>query len=173
MNKNDETLIQQICQHLDRSVLQLDDSTSSRLDKARETALQRTPIDEPALEEAMFVDSVLTSLEDQEQAPYISSRLDAIRAQALSRQACLEGKTDSTRVSNLLGLFGGIFSLPASMLATACVLVTVVSLFYVGSNSNRNLSVDEELTLIASAEDLELYENLDFYLWLEENGFAN
>ena len=59
------------------------------------------------------------------------------------------------------------------MVATACVLVTVVSLVYVNGNSSGNLSLDDELVLVASADDLELYENLDFYLWLDENGFAN
>jgi hypothetical protein len=29
------------------------------------------------------------------------------------------------------------------------------------------------LKLVASADELELYENLDFYLWLEENGIPD
>ena len=69
--------------------------------------------------------------------------------------------------------FAGGFPVTASMVATACVLVTVVSLVYVNGNSSGNLSLDDELVLVASADDLELYENLDFYLWLDENGFAN
>jgi hypothetical protein len=52
-------------------------------------------------------------------------------------------------------------------------MVTVVSLFYVSSRPAGILSLEEEISLIASAEDIELYENLDFYLWLDENGIPD
>ena len=69
--------------------------------------------------------------------------------------------------------FNNSFSLPVGMIATACLTVTVVTLFYTSSNPGSEFSVDDELLLIASADELELYENLDFYLWLEETGFEN
>lgn len=173
MNNSEDKFIQQVCQYLDRSLLELDDSTVTRLDGARAEALLRNVTGDSAVEEELLMDSVLTNLEDQEPPAHIASRLDAIRAQALSRQFATEKQPHRNLWERLQELFGGGFSLSASMLATACVLVTVVSLFYVGSSPDRNLNLDEELTLIASAQDLELYENLDFYLWLEENGFAN
>ena len=65
------------------------------------------------------------------------------------------------------------FSIPVRVFATTCVIVTVVSLLTVFPDSATPLSLDEEISLIASADDLELYENLDFYMWLAENGLPN
>jgi len=64
-------------------------------------------------------------------------------------------------------------ALPAKMLATACLTVTIVSLFYTASRPAGTLPLEEEIALIASADDYELVENLDFYLWLADNGIPN
>jgi len=55
------------------------------------------------------------------------------------------------------------------MLATTCVMVTAISIFYVNSRPAGTLTLEEEISLVATAEDIELYENLEFYLWLAEN----
>jgi hypothetical protein len=55
------------------------------------------------------------------------------------------------------------------MLATACVVVTAISIFYVDSRPAGTVTLNEEIGLVATAEDIELYDNLEFYLWLAEN----
>jgi len=60
--------------------------------------------------------------------------------------------------------------LPAGGLVTACLLVTVVVLQW--PDSARISPVDSDILLFASADEIELYENLEFYLWLAENGMS-
>jgi hypothetical protein len=50
-------------------------------------------------------------------------------------------------------------------------MVTAISIFYVNSRPTGTLTLEEEIDLVAAAEDIELYENLEFYLWLAENEF--
>lgn len=174
MSNAEQQLVQSICQQLDHSLVDVERNMGSRLDAVRKAALLRSTSDEESMDEALFTDSVLSALEDQLQPGFIETRLDAMRAQAVGRlgttaKASRLGKWQSW----IAQFFGGAVPLTASMFATACVLLTVVSLVYVNGSSNRSLSLDDELVLVASAEDLELYENLDFYLWLDENGFAN
>ena len=87
------------------------------------------------------------------------SRLNSIR------HAALEHGSKSSRV--FLAPFGGLI--------TACVLVFVVSVFYPGQpdvpvqgTSDSGMAI-EDLDILTSAESLELFENLEFYQWLEEN----
>lgn len=87
------------------------------------------------------------------------SRLNTIR------HAAIERGNKSTRV--FLAPFGGLI--------TACVLVFVVSVFYPGQpdvpgqgTSDSGMAI-EDLDILTSAESLELFENLEFYQWLEEN----
>lgn len=174
MSKAEQQFMEEICEHLDRSLGDIDSTIAPRLDAARSAALLRQSSEDSELDESLFTDSVLSALEDHQQPEFVNKRLDAMRAQAVgrlgSRAAAPARNKWLTWVEQLLG--GGI-PLSASMVATACVLLTVVSLVYVNGSSNTNLSLNDELMMVASAEDLELYENLDFYLWLDENGFAN
>jgi hypothetical protein len=55
------------------------------------------------------------------------------------------------------------------MAATACVIITVAVLFYNAPAPTDSPPLDPNIGLIASADELELYENLDFYVWLAEN----
>ena len=83
------------------------------------------------------------------------SRLNSIRHAALEH-----GKKSPAKV--FLAPFGG--------LVTACVLVFVVSVFYPGQpDIPDNGTAIEDLDILTSAESLELFENLEFYQWLEEN----
>ena len=90
------------------------------------------------------------------------SRLNSIRHAAVEhgkRQQRFPGRA-------MLAPFGG--------LATACVLVVVVSLFYQQPESSGqalpdNRTAIEDLDILTSAESLEFFENLEFYQWLEEN----
>lgn len=91
------------------------------------------------------------------------SRLNSIRHAAVEHgmaQQIIPGRS-------LLAPFGG--------LATACVLVVVVSLFYQQDQKNPvqaipdTRSAVEDLDILTTTESLELFENLEFYQWLEEN----
>ena len=176
MNKlNDKELVAAICQRLDRSVENLPGSVLERLDTARNGALKF------AHQAGLDNDDALAlvarhSLEDYEPLPReIETRLDQIRQQAIAR---LESHSKQSNgylkywQERLQALFGFDLSATAGLLATAFVMVTVVSLFYV-SRPTGVLTMEEEMMLVASAEDIELYENLDFYLWLAESGIPN
>jgi hypothetical protein len=88
------------------------------------------------------------------------SRLNSIRHAALEHGNKSPGKV-------FLAPFGG--------LVTACVLVLVVSVFYPGQPDipvqiiPDSGTAIEDLDILTSAESLELFENLEFYQWLEEN----
>jgi hypothetical protein len=91
---------------------------------------------------------------------HTQSRLNSIRHAALEH-----GRKSLSRT--LLSPFGG--------LVTACVLVLVVGMLYQGQleiptqAGPDNISPMEDLDILTSAESLELFENLEFYQWLEEN----
>ncbi len=174
MNKSEQQFVQAIREHLDRSLEEVELTMSSRLDAVREAALLRESSEDNSLDENLFTDSLLSALEDQQAPAFVEKRLDAMRAQAIGRLNSTSTEPHRNLWLSRIGQFiGGDFPLSASMIATACVLLTVVSLVYVNSDSSGTLSLDDELVLVASADDLELYENLDFYLWLDENGFTN
>lgn len=132
------------------------------------------------------------SLDDPERlGKGIQTRLDAIRHQAVAAHA----RSSHAQVVEQISLFGRIraylatfspdqlsFAAATGMIASSFVVVTAIALLYTGSMPNMapderansdtrlvdTLAVEEEIGLLASAEDLELYENLDFYLWLAE-----
>ena len=91
---------------------------------------------------------------------HTQSRLNSIRHAALEH-----GRKSLSRT--LLSPFGG--------LVTACVLVLVVGMLYQGQleipaqAGPDNISPMEDLDILTSAESPELFENLEFYQWLEEN----
>ncbi len=173
MSRSEEQFIQSVCEVLERSLADVEQQMGSRLDAARMAALQRSSAADPSADETMLADSLLNSLEDQPQPDFVNKRLDAMRARAIGQLDAAPASTSRNSWQAWLDrVFTGAFPLPASMLATACVLLTVVSLVYVNDGSRSNMSLDDELVLVASADDLELYENLDFYLWLDENGFT-
>ena len=174
MKPMDETeLVQKTKELLDGNLLEIDGATTSRLDAARYAALDQldpgysTAHADPLIQKARQIlnDSAVDM--DKETA----ARLDQIRARAISSKS----ETSAGNLRRFIATFvpQNSFSMSASMFATACVLVAAVSLFYVNPNSTSTLSLDEEISLIDSADDLELYENLDFYLWLAENGLPN
>ena len=159
---------------LDQQLLPLDSALSERLAQLREQALQRLNSDGASapVDKSLFIDGVVTRLDDcAEPSRAVQQRLDRLRRQAIVRGT---GDKQAAGFWEQLGdFFSGQHRLGMSMVATACLTVTVVSVFYVSSNLNETFGADPELTLVASADDLELYENLDFYLWLEENGIPD
>jgi hypothetical protein len=109
-------------------------------------------------------------------SPNIEARLDQIRQSAVAKFEQLQEKTTGTSrfsLSAWIKTQSHSFNLSASagMLTTACVMVTAISIFYVNSRPTGTLTLKEEIGLVATAEDIELYENLEFNLWLAENEF--
>ena len=179
MNKLEENrFLQEICQRLDASIEHLNPSIRIRLDDSRRDALQ-SKLQPIAQEEDSLAQKVRRELNDNTGvSPEIETRLDQIRQQAMARLDAAELRGAPSFLAQIQDWFESRFSIfssivpgtiPRTMLATACVLVTVISIFYVNSRPTGSLSLEEEISLVASAEDIELYENLDFYLWLAEN----
>ena len=175
MNKLDEgVLVQEICRHLDVSISHLPQAIEQSLLECRQTALlqnaQLVPQDAEGLAQA-----VSRELDDNSTlSPDIEARLDQIRHSAVARFELLQEKTTATSRFSLSAWIkthshSFNFSASAGMLATACVMVTAISIFYINSRPAGTLTLEEEIGLVATADDIELYENLEFYLWLAEN----
>jgi len=80
------------------------------------------------------------------------SKLSQIRRQALDKKTSKK--------------FTAYF-LPAAAIASACLVLAL--LIYIpeqGSNQNQNEMIDD-LDLITTSESLDLFEDLEFYEWLE------
>ncbi len=89
------------------------------------------------------------------------SNIRQIRAQALDKVGKKARKKAEGRDINWQRyLFGG--------LATACVMVLAVVLLLNSPSSMQPVPVDD-MELISSSDNLELFEDLEFYEWLEQN----
>jgi len=90
------------------------------------------------------------------------SKIRQIRAQAIDSANSPRQHWWSLNQSGLL--FGG--------LATACVMLLAVVLLLNSPSSMQAIPVDE-IELISSSDNLELFEDLEFYEWLEEDGLPS
>lgn len=115
--------------------------------------------------DAKLVDGIRRELDESCRAldGHTLSRLNAIRHAALEKRA--------RRPRTLLLPFGG--------LVTACVLVLSVSLLNsgrtpdVGQPETATVVMDaplEDIDLLVSDEELDFYEDYEFYQWLAESG---
>ena len=187
MNKLTENeFLSAIRLHLDKSIAQLDADIALRLDSMREQALDpsgKMVVDlghqsDPRATDKL-VQTIRANLEHSASVPpEIEARLDNIRRRAMAKLELSREKSLHSPISTLqqqLGVFLDSFKMPmpARLVATACVMVTAVSLFFVASRPPGAFSFEEEISLIASADDIELYENLEFYLWLAETELPN
>jgi hypothetical protein len=85
------------------------------------------------------------------------SRLNRIRHEALERKQAPR--------SRLLLPFGGF--------VTACVLVLSVTLFKPASGPESEAAAAlEDIEILTSSEDIDLYADYEFYQWLAENDAA-
>lgn len=89
------------------------------------------------------------------------SNIRQIRAQAVEKA----GFHHSHRMSNKQGLLIGGF-------ATACVMVLTVALLLNSPASMQDIPA-EDIELISSSDNFELFEDLEFYEWLEEDGLPS
>ena len=175
----EEEFVRAICSQLDASIAHLDPAVTARLDQLREAALAPVAHAAQVPVSDRFAADVRSTLNTKAELPAdINARLDAARRQAVARMQqrasnplLVLGAQVRYSLSSLLDLTQ--IALPAKMLATACLTVTIVSLFYVSSRPAGTLPLEEEMVLIASADDFELVENLEFYLWLADNGIPN
>ncbi|MDO9319914.1 MAG: DUF3619 family protein [Gammaproteobacteria bacterium] len=166
----DERFAARVAAILDSSIEGLPPHIEARLDSMRSTALARV-VGHDAF--ARSAGMVLSGEEVAEGLPsFVSARLDDIRAQALQRAARqLEQKSQSTGWGVLARLLNPRLGIPAGAFASVCVLVTTLALFRVSEpNEVMPVAMNEEGLVLASADDLELYENLEFYQWLADNG---
>ena len=177
MNKMTENeFLSAIRLHLDKSIAQLDVDIVLRLDSMREQALDEL---QDARATDKLVQTIRTNLEHSASVPpEIEARLDDIRRRAIAQLELSREKSLHSPASGLLQQLGVLLDsfkmpMPARLVATACVMVTAVSLFFVASRPPGAFSFEEEISLIASADDIELYENLEFYLWLAETELPN
>lgn len=171
MKKLDEAaFIEEICRHLDASVAHLPLPVEENLNLSRQAALLQD-----AHTASLGTGGLSSAVDDcSDLPPDIEARLDQIRRSAVAeyeRQARTISKTRSFSFGAWIKTQTDSFNSAArtGMLATACLLLAAISIFYVNSRPTGTLSLEEEIGLVATAEDIELYENLEFYLWLAEN----
>ena len=109
--------------------------------------------------EDKFVENVLSTLDKsaRELDPAISNRLRHIRRQALER--------GTSRVWTGLG---PLFRFPAAGLATAAVVLLATFLYIVNPFGNPMQNGFDDAEIIVTNDNLEFYEQLDFYRWLTE-----
>ena len=179
IDDSDERFVLRVAAMLS-STEELPPHIEAQLDSMRCTALTRVP------EHAAFVQSaeaVFSTEEHAEGLPVaVRERLDGIRAQALQRAAMtLEARSSGlglrvgSRTAALTQwsarLFNPSLTFPAGAFASVCVLIMTLAVFNVRDSENVvPLAMSEEGLVLASAEEIELYENLEFYQWLAENG---
>ena len=84
------------------------------------------------------------------------SKIRQIRSQAIEK-----AETKNTKWSGVM----------AGALATACVMVFAVAIF-LKTPTIEPVSVDD-LELISSSDNLELFEDLEFYEWLEDDALPS
>lgn len=150
---------------LDTSLAQIPHSTQSQLSSAKLAAI------ESAQQSRATVNSV-KQLGERDLPLEIQHSLDGIRLRALGR-AARRSRSDAL-ASRWTQPWMSVRSGGVAAFASVCILVTGVLL--VGARESVDvvpLAVMEEAWVLASEEELELYENLEFYQWLAENGLEN
>ncbi len=166
---------------LERDTGRLDGDISKRLDKMRRLALAGERISEPVNDtEEIFVAAARVALDDSvaDLDPTLLRRLEQARATALSKPREEPGRNRIVAINRfrkrlLHAVRPGQLALPAGVLATAFMAIAAVSLYY-GIEDRSGAGVTEsEVLLFASSDEIELYDNLEFYLWLADNGLPN
>jgi len=173
MQTDDKDLLKQIQDSLDSSASNLDKDVLARLDSIREQAISGAFRKSAAMQTDSMIQAARLSLDDS------TTNIDSKILQQLNqiRQHALSGYSANKPVGMLQKLLSMITDsrllLPTGAFATACIFVIALSVTYLGPDSMDSMAIEDELLLLASATELELYENLDFYLWLADNGMPN
>ncbi len=169
----DERFVLRVAAELDNSLGSLSAAERARLDAARRASLLRAGL-ESVGQSAAHSAFARALDESAERIPEdVRQRLDTIRDQAMAkaradrRSAQIAGTRFSWRLPRA-------FAVPAGAFASVCVLVTTLALFSTSEVPEvLPVALSEDGLLIASADELELYQNLEFYQWLADNGLQN
>ena len=173
MSKYSETqFVEAVAKQLDDYAAVIDNDALCQLDTARKNALAKRQQELEA--QAQLLNKVRDKLVESEKLPItVEIELNKIRTRALSQASKPRLSLDSLATSISKLFFGQGIKFSHSMVAAACLTVAVVSVFYSIDNFGPMTNSDADLAIIASSEELELYENLDFYLWLADNELLN
>jgi hypothetical protein len=174
-NHDQDQLLKHIREALDQSVSAIDADTRFRLDDIRRQALQQQRVSEPVNDsEENLLMAARAGLDDSvaDLDPDIVASLDR------ARKSALEQNDPSESAAGFRQTLAALFRLPpvtapVGAFATACVLVTMVGLFYQLPLQGGSDLADADVLLFASGDEIELYGNLEFYLWLADNGLPN
>lgn len=173
MQADDKDLLKRIQDSLDNSTSNLDREVLARLNSIREQAIAGEFRKLAAMETDTLIQAARLSLDSS------TINIDSRILQQLNqfRQQALSGHSANKSVGMLQNFLDTITNsrllVPTGAFATACVFVIALSVSYLGPDTLDSMAIEEELLLLASATELELYENLDFYLWLADNGIPN
>jgi len=176
-----EKMLDHIRRRLDQSAANLDDHTLERLDEIRTRALAREPIRESVNDgEESFLAAMRVSLDDSvsELEPDILFGLEQSRKAALAHLVRPVRQSRPATLEKLWCHFLEFFSparlaIPAGALATVCVLAAAITLFYRMPDQTGSEIADADILLFASSDEIELYDDLEFFLWLADNGLSN
>lgn len=164
-----------VVQTLDSSLVHLPTQFEERLSGARQAALlQAGELDS---EDGAATNDFAWALESSEQQipESVKRRLDGIRAEAMCKASEALGKATAERKGSGWRWTRWApqgFAVPASAFASICVLVTTLAIFNPSEPlETMPLAVAEDSLVLASEEEIELYENLEFYQWLADNGW--
>lgn len=111
--------------------------------------------------EAVFLDQAKALLDRR------AEELDGLTLERLrrARRAALAGPPRSTRALGRLVWAGG--------LATAAVALVAGSLWLLQPATHPPVGALEDLEILAASENLDFYEDLEFYRWLAESDGTN
>ncbi len=93
----------------------------------------------------------------------LDDSVDSLDAQTLSRIRQVRSRAIEQTEDRSLNWFG----LMSGALATACVMVFAIMILLNSPDTSQMTPIDD-LDLISSSDNLELYEDLEFYEWLED-----
>lgn len=169
----DERFVRRAADVLNASMTELPPSVTARLNSIRESAVASADAD---LRGAAAIGASVTGLavmtRRNEPLPAdVAGRLDDIRARAM-RRAAQQSQNGRGALTGWRERLGGLsFGVPVGAFASICVLVTTVAVLNLSPGEEPiPAALAEDDLLLASVEDIELYENLEFYQWLAENG---
>lgn len=170
---DEERFVLRVAAELDNSLGCLSAAERARLDAARRASLLRAGLEsvgQPAAHSAFAraLDESAERIPDD-----VRQRLDSIRAQAMARARADRRSTEAASRRLAWRLPRG-FAVPAGAFASVCMLVTTLALFSTSEVPEvLPVALSEDGLLIGSADELELYQNLEFYQWLADNGLQN
>ncbi len=169
----DERFVLRVAAELDNSLGSLSAAERAHLDAARRASLLRAGL-ESVGQSATHSAFARALDESAERIPEdIRQRLDGIRAEAMAR-ARSDRRGAQAAGSRFPWRLPRAFAVPAGAFASVCVLVTTLALFPSAEVPDvLPVALSEDGLLITSAEELELYQNLEFYQWLADNGLQN